>query len=275
MRKVESGLWRVRIAPKSWKDMTVTLAGGRACGAAGAVCTADGRALTNTSSAAVGGPVRIRVADARAREGKDASLDFAVTLSRAAAQEVSVDYATEDGTAKAGADYTAVSGTLTFAPGETAKTVSVPLLDDAIDEGKETFKLRLSNPRGAYGTGGSRAGIGDGRARGGEVAPLDGRAYLGRGQGGLGVELRKLDARAGPALDPEGQGAGARRLARPRAPPGAGAVAGDAGLGIGRVATVCPAGVGKSRCGVCRPGLPSLERGGGVSETGICSGPGG
>ncbi len=150
VRKVESGLWRVRIAPKSWKDMTVTLAGGRACGAAGAVCTADGRALTNTSSAAVGGPVRIRVADAKAREGKDASLDFAVTLSRAAARDVSVDYATEDGTAAAGADYTAASGTLTFAPGETAKTVSVAILDDAIDEGKETFKLKLSNPRGAF-----------------------------------------------------------------------------------------------------------------------------
>ncbi len=150
VRKVESGLWRVRIAPKSWKDMTVTLAGGRACGAAGAVCTADGRALTNTSSASVGGPVRIRVAGAKAREGKDASLDFAVTLSRAAARDVSVDYATEDGTAAAGADYTATSGTLTFAVGETAKKVSVPLLDDAIDEGKETFKLKLSNPRGAF-----------------------------------------------------------------------------------------------------------------------------
>ena len=41
VRKVESGLWRVRVKPKSWKDMTVTLAGGRACDAAGAVCTAD------------------------------------------------------------------------------------------------------------------------------------------------------------------------------------------------------------------------------------------
>ncbi len=150
VRKVASGLWRVRVAPKSWKDMTVTLAGGRACGAAGAVCTADGRALTNTSSMTIGGPVRIRVADARGKEGKDASLDFAVTLNRAAAHAVSVDYATEDGTAAAGADYTATSGTLTFAPGETAKTVSVPLLDDAVDEGKETFKLKLSNPRGAY-----------------------------------------------------------------------------------------------------------------------------
>ena len=122
-------LWRVRVAPKSWKDVTVALGG---------------------ASATVRGPARIRVEDARAKEGKDASLDFAVTLSRAASVSVSVDYATKDGTAAAGADYTAASGTLTFAAGETAKTVSVALLDDAIDEGKETFRLKLSNPRGAY-----------------------------------------------------------------------------------------------------------------------------
>ena len=122
-------LWRVRVAPKSWKDVTVAL---------------------GAASATVPGPARIRVEDARAKEGKDASLDFAVTLSRAATGPVSVDYATKDGTAAAGADYTAASGTLTFAVGETAKTVSVALLDDAIDEGKETFKLELSNPRGAF-----------------------------------------------------------------------------------------------------------------------------
>ncbi len=122
-------LWRVRVAPKSWKDVKVAL---------------------GEASATVPGPARIRVADARAKEGKDASLDFAVTLNRAAVQAVSVDYVTADGTATASEDYTATSGTLTFAPGETAKTVSVALLDDAIDEGKETFKLKLSNPQGAY-----------------------------------------------------------------------------------------------------------------------------
>ena len=122
-------LWRVRVKPKSWKDVKIAL---------------------GAASATVRGPARIRVADAKGREGKDASLDFAVTLSRAATGPVSVDYATEDGTATAGADYTAVSGTLTFAAGETTKTVSVTLLDDAVDEGKETFKLKLSNPRGAY-----------------------------------------------------------------------------------------------------------------------------
>ena len=104
----------------------------------------------HTPTATVGGPVRIRVEGARAKEGKDASLDFAVTLNRAALHEVSVDYATEDDTATAGADYTVTSGTLTFAAGETAKTVSVPVLDDAVDEGKETMRLLLSNPQGAY-----------------------------------------------------------------------------------------------------------------------------
>ncbi len=122
-------LWRVRVMPKSWKDVKIALGG---------------------ASAKVPGPARIRAQDARAKEGKDASLDFAVTLHRAASHEVSVDYATKDGTATAGADYTATSGTLTFAAGETAKTVSVAILDDAIDEGKETFTLKLSNPRGAY-----------------------------------------------------------------------------------------------------------------------------
>ena len=145
--------YTVTVTPKpanAWKDVTITLAGGRACAEAGAICTADGRALSNTSTTTVGGPVRIRVEGAKAREGKDESLDFAVTLNRAASHAVSVDYATKDETATAGADYTATSGTLTFVAGETAKTISVPVLDDAIDEGKETMRLLLSNPQGAY-----------------------------------------------------------------------------------------------------------------------------
>ena len=150
VRRFRPYRFHVHVKPKSWKDVTVTLAGGRACGEEGAICTADGRAVSNTSTMTVGGPVRIRIEGARAKEGKDASLDFAVTLNRAASHQVSVDYATEDGTAAAGADYTATSGTLTFAAGETAKTVSVPVLDDAIDEGKETMRRLLSNPRGAY-----------------------------------------------------------------------------------------------------------------------------
>ena len=57
----------------------------------------------------------LTVADAEATEGDDATLDFTVTLHPAAAAEVTVDCATQDGTATAGSDYTSTSGTLTFA----------------------------------------------------------------------------------------------------------------------------------------------------------------
>ena len=83
------------------------------------------------------------------REASGSTLDFAVTLSRASSATVAVAYATADGSATAGSDYTARSGTLTFDPGETAKTVSVPVLDDAHDEGAETMQLRLSAASGA------------------------------------------------------------------------------------------------------------------------------
>ena len=90
------------------------------------------------------------------REAANATLAFAVTLSRAPSGTVTVDYATSDGTATAGSDYTATSGTLTFAAGETAKTVAVPVLDDDHDEGSET--LTLSNPSEAYLADGTATG---------------------------------------------------------------------------------------------------------------------
>ncbi len=103
----------------------------------------------------------ISVADARANEGADAAAAFEVSLSRAfagAGHRVTVDYATADGSATAGEDYTAASGTLTFTAGERVKTVSVAILDDSHDEGEETFTLRLSSATGAR--------IGDGEATG-------------------------------------------------------------------------------------------------------------
>ena len=86
------------------------------------------------------------VRDAEAVEGADASLDFAVALGKAQTEAVTVDYATSDGTATAGTDYTAQSGTLTFSPGETAKTISVPIANDSVDDDRETVTLTLSNP---------------------------------------------------------------------------------------------------------------------------------
>ena len=89
------------------------------------------------------------MADARVDENTGAGLAFAVTLDRAARGTVTVDYATANGTAMAGADYTATSGTLSFAAGEASKTVAVAVLDDDHDEGEETLTLRLSHASGA------------------------------------------------------------------------------------------------------------------------------
>ena len=139
-------LWQLTVEPNSLVDVTVTLAAGAACGTPAAVCTKDGRALSETISATVAGPVGISVADARVEEGAGAVLAFAVTLSRAASASVTVDYATADGSAQAGDDYRAANGTLTFEAGESLKTVEVAVLDDSHDEGEETMTLRLSNP---------------------------------------------------------------------------------------------------------------------------------
>jgi Ca2+-binding RTX toxin-like protein len=61
----------------------------------------------------------------------------------------SVNYATSDGTALAGTDYNTSTGTLTFAPGEVAKTITVPLVDDTTDEPNKTFDVNLSLSPGA------------------------------------------------------------------------------------------------------------------------------
>ena len=76
---------------------------------------------------------------------------FTVSISAAAGQEVTVDYATSNGTATAGQDYTETTGTLTFAANSVAsQTVSVPVTDDAVDEAEEeTFTLTLSSAQGA------------------------------------------------------------------------------------------------------------------------------
>ena len=91
---------------------------------------------------------RVSVLDANAYEDRRMihTLEFRVFLSRRLRIPVSVDYATSDGTAQAGSDYRATSGTLTFRPGETAKTISVPVLEDSHNEGNERLTLTLSNP---------------------------------------------------------------------------------------------------------------------------------
>ena len=87
-------------------------------------------------------------ADARVEEAEGATLDFVVSLDVAPGGPLTVDYSTADGTATAGEDYTATSGTLTFGVDEQTKTIQVAVLDDAHDEGEETMTLRFSNPSG-------------------------------------------------------------------------------------------------------------------------------
>jgi hypothetical protein len=74
------------------------------------------------------------------------TMTFTVTLSEASPSTVSVNYQTNDGTAAAPADYTAVSGTLIIPAGNTTGTIDVPIIDDATGESNETFTVDLSNP---------------------------------------------------------------------------------------------------------------------------------
>ncbi|HEX7168765.1 MAG TPA: Calx-beta domain-containing protein [Acidimicrobiales bacterium] len=86
----------------------------------------------------------LSVDDVQSTEG-GAGPSFTVTLSAASGQTVTVNYATSNGTATAGADYTAASSGLTFAPGETTKNVSVIVVNDVLDEASETYTLTLSS----------------------------------------------------------------------------------------------------------------------------------
>ena len=87
----------------------------------------------------------VSVSDANATEGSP--MTFTATLSVASGLTVTVNYATSvltGNTAVSGTDFTATSGILTFAPGDTEETVTVPTTADIIDEDDETFTLRLS-----------------------------------------------------------------------------------------------------------------------------------
>ena len=75
----------------------------------------------------------------------DGTIEITVTLHPAPHRQVTVDYTTVDSTATAGSDYETTGGMLTFAVGETAKTISVPIVDDGVGEPEETFELTFSN----------------------------------------------------------------------------------------------------------------------------------
>ncbi len=111
---------------------------------------ADGRAQTSITVIGASLPT-VSIGDALVTEGNSGTTtaSFPVTLSSPAVGTVGVAYATADGSAKAGSDYTATSGTVTFANGESSKTVNVTVSGDTVHEGNETFFVDISSASGA------------------------------------------------------------------------------------------------------------------------------
>lgn len=84
-------------------------------------------------------------------EGNSGTIDLPIflQLSNPSAQTITVKYATADGTALAGSDYVASTGTVTFLPGEDSKTLYLQVKGDALTEPDETFLIKLSNQTNA------------------------------------------------------------------------------------------------------------------------------
>ena len=120
------------------------------CGPGRDIAIADGSDKIAADCETVQGVPKptVSVANVSQAEGDAGSTPaaFTVSLSKASPLRVTVAYATADGTATAGADYTATSGTLVFAPGQTSQTVAVAVVGDTVFEPDETFTLALSNP---------------------------------------------------------------------------------------------------------------------------------
>jgi probable HAF family extracellular repeat protein len=93
----------------------------------------------------------ISIGDVSVTEGNTGTrtATFTVTLSTSSTQPVTVAFATANGTATAGSDYTAQSGTVTFAPGQRSATITVVVKGDTSGEPNETFQVNLSQPVGA------------------------------------------------------------------------------------------------------------------------------
>lgn len=96
-------------------------------------------------------PATLSIADVTVIEGTSGVQNAAVTvkLSAASKKPVSVDYHTLGNTATTGSDFAAATGSLSFAKGETVKTILVPVYGDTRPEYDETFSVRLSNAKGA------------------------------------------------------------------------------------------------------------------------------
>jgi large repetitive protein len=90
------------------------------------------------------GPPAFVVTDATADESAG-TIGFSVLMTNASVATQTVDWSSGDGTAVAGGDYASANGTLTFSAGQTSKTVTISITDDALNEADETFTVNLSN----------------------------------------------------------------------------------------------------------------------------------
>lgn len=107
--------------------------------------TPNNRAETFTAVDEQGGTIELAVAETDVME-RGGSVVLAVVRSDRTYGDITVEYATADGTAVAGVDYAATSGQLSFTNGQTLATITIPILDDDLDEPGETLELRLSDP---------------------------------------------------------------------------------------------------------------------------------
>ena len=174
----EDGLQNAQIfilEPDGNDDITFTLVANVAC-ASGGICSGTGTPITQVPSAhtipakQTAMASQLSIADATASEEDDSTIDFVVTLNPASDESVTVDYATANGSASAGDDYTAKSGSLTFNAGDTTKTIQVSIIDDTVVDNNETLTITLSNASGAEISDGQATGtITDGDT---ETSPL-------------------------------------------------------------------------------------------------------
>ena len=161
--------WEIKLGPDEWKKWR-TVSINAPVDAAGPItithevwanstyCPVHGKGSVGVNVGSNGGNgngnenggsslLSLSIEEATAVEGETAG--FAVTLSAASDQTVTVDYETAGGTATEGTDYSRAAGTLTFAPGDTENTIAVQTREDTLDEPDETFTVALSNPNGA------------------------------------------------------------------------------------------------------------------------------
>lgn len=132
------------------------------CGPGRDIAIADTKDKVSADCETVRGPAlpSISIGDASAAEGDSGTrpLVFELTLSRSVTWNVSAAYATADETAKAGSDYAAAQGTVTFAPGDTTTTVQVEVNGDTVAESDETLTISLSRAANATIAEGSATG---------------------------------------------------------------------------------------------------------------------